>query len=228
MASDQPLPPAHDAAPDDSGPQGDRTTWVVASLALIAAGGLLWAVTRPTVAPPPPPPQWSEIAPPADSALRPWRWIVIHHSATPGGTAQGIDRYHEKVQRWDGIGYHFVIGNGQPMPLGRIEATFRWRSQQHGAHAGARTEQRPYNLDGIGICVIGDFDKTAVDPRLERRLAELCALLVEHVPTLTTASVVGHNQVPGKETACPGAKLSVEAIVAQTRMLLAQRGLPGR
>src|SRR4051812_23885745 len=79
--------------------------------------------------------RWSAIAPPPSSQMHAWRWIVIHHSAADTGDAAGIDAQHEKVNGWDGIGYHFLIGNGRPMPLGRIEGTFRWKLQREGAHA---------------------------------------------------------------------------------------------
>ena len=49
----------------------------------------------------------------------------------------------------NGLAYHFVIGNGDGMPDGEIEPTFRWREQIQGAHAGAGE----YNEQGIGIAL---------------------------------------------------------------------------
>ncbi|MFQ5589758.1 MAG: peptidoglycan-binding protein, partial [Phycisphaerae bacterium] len=49
-----------------------------------------------------------------------WTTIVIHHSATETGGASLFDRFHRK-RGWDGLGYHFVIGNGTDTPDGLIE-----------------------------------------------------------------------------------------------------------
>src|SRR5439155_15411047 len=56
---------------------------------------------------------------------RPWRWIVIHHSATPTGSAAKFDRDH-RAKGWDELGYHFVIGNGTETRNGQIEVGPRW------------------------------------------------------------------------------------------------------
>ncbi|MEZ6045526.1 MAG: hypothetical protein R3C11_08100 [Planctomycetaceae bacterium] len=64
-------------------------------------------------------------------AERDWKWIVIHHTATDKGSVESIHETHLKRRDkngnpWlSGIGYHFVIGNGQGMEDGDIEPTFR-------------------------------------------------------------------------------------------------------
>ena len=47
-----------------------------------------------------------------NKADRPWKYIVLHHSAHPSGSYDQIDGEHRKVLGYDGCGYHFVIGNG--------------------------------------------------------------------------------------------------------------------
>ncbi|MCD8350493.1 MAG: hypothetical protein LUC93_07785, partial [Planctomycetaceae bacterium] len=42
-----------------------------------------------------------------------WRNIVVHHTATERGDPVAIDRFHREVKKWEnGLGYHFLIGNG--------------------------------------------------------------------------------------------------------------------
>ncbi len=83
------------------------------------------------------------------------------------------------------------------MEDGEIEPTFRWREQLAGAHAGIGA----YNQQGIGVCLVGNFDKR---PPTSAQLASLKRL----VATLTAEygipvkQVVRHGDV--KATACPG------------------------
>lgn len=162
---------------------------------------------------------WDSIA--VKETLRPWSFIVIHHSASKKGSTSGIDKHHREVNKWDGIGYHFVIGNGRGMRLGRIEYTFRWVQQREGAHAGG--DDKRYNETGIGICVIGHFDKEQPNDFQFNRCAELCACLIESIPTLTIHSIIGHDQVPGKETKCPGEHFSVFLLQRKVALLLDER-----
>ena len=135
-------------------------------------------------------------------AARDWKHIVLHHTATSRGSVESIHEAHLKRRDkggnpWLGIGYHFVIGNGNGMPDGEIEPTFRWRQQMHGAHAGVGN----YNRQGIGIVLVGNFEKqppTAAQlmavKRLVRTLKAKYRIDAEHV--------IGHSDV--KATACPG------------------------
>lgn len=216
------------AVPESEAPPMDRGARFVAATAVFAlVAVLVWVVTRP-MAPPTQPLIWDAIAPPQSTAMHPWRFLVLHHSASRGGDAQIIDRDHVSQNGWDGIGYHFVIGNGVDMPLGRIEATFRWRQQIHGAHAGAQPAQKPYNIDGVGICLIGNYDHDALAPLAERRLIELCAQLIDRIPTLSVGRIIGHRDVPGKSTVCPGKSVDVERVRFLVRQELITRGLTVR
>lgn len=216
------------AVPAAEAPPLDRGTRLLAVFAvLVLIGVLVWVVTRPQV-PSQEPLTWNAIAPPQSTAIHPWRHIVLHHSASRGGNAQVIDRDHVNQNGWDGIGYHFVIGNGVDMPLGRIEATFRWRSQSHGAHAGALPLQKPFNTDGVGICLIGNYEQQALEPFTERRLIELCAQLIDRIPTLSVGRIIGHRDVPGKSTACPGRGIDLERIRFLVRQEMLDRGMTVR
>ena len=164
---------------------------------------------------------WAVLAPPPDQPMRPWNAIVIHHSASLHGSTASFDRDHRK-RGWDGIGYDFLIGNGIDMPEGQVDATFRWRQQREGAHAGSSPLSQPYNDLGIGICLVGNFDVNPPTAYQEQRLARLCAVLIRHVPGLSLARIIGHRDVPGKETKCPGQYLDIEHLRSVVRQQLEQ------
>ena len=164
---------------------------------------------------------WALLAPPADQPMRPWNAIVIHHSASLHGSTASFDRDHRK-RGWDGIGYHFLIGNGVDMPEGQVDATFRWHQQREGAHAGASPLAQPYNDLGIGICLVGNFDLNPPSAYQEQRLARLCAVLIRHIPGANLARIIGHREVPGKDTKCPGQYLDIEHLRALVRQQLEQ------
>jgi len=139
---------------------------------------------------------------------REWRHIVIHHSASATGSAAIFDREHREQRGWDGVGYHFVIGNGSASGDGQVEPTYRWRQQLQGAHAGVPE----YNLHGIGICLVGDFERGG--PPSPRQMASLRALVrfLQVKTGVPTCEVIGHSNV--KPTECPGRLLSVAAFRA--------------
>jgi len=156
---------------------------------------------------------WSAAADPDIAALppetavepaRPWTVIVVHHSATARGGAALFDKMH-KERGWDGVGYHFVIGNGTDTGDGAVEVTFRWREQRDGAHA------KGWNDVGIGICLVGNFENT--DPTAQQT-ASLVRLL-RHLRRrfgIPAERVVGHKAL--NPTLCPGKRFDLAAFVA--------------
>jgi hypothetical protein len=137
-----------------------------------------------------------------DAPARHWTTIVLHHSATSGGSVESIDAMHRRQKDafgnpWLGIGYHFVVGNGRSMGDGEIRPTFRWQQQLPGAHAGKRDE----NEHGIGICLIGNFD---VAPPTDKQVAAVRWL----VKTLAARYAIGRSRVVRHQdvgaTLCPG------------------------
>lgn len=127
---------------------------------------------------------------------RKWNYIVVHHSGSAAGNMEIFDRCH-KDRGWQGVGYHFVIGNGSHSKDGAVEVTFRWTQQLHGAHAGVRE----YNQHGIGICLVGDFERTYPTEPQMASLVSLVNYLQErtHIPT---HNIMLHRQI--KSTDCPG------------------------
>jgi N-acetyl-anhydromuramyl-L-alanine amidase AmpD len=145
------------------------------------------------------PPYWDSAAWRPDGPERPWRYIVIHHSATPTGSADEFDRVHRALG-WDELGYHFVIGNGTGSGNGEVEVGSRWSKQKHGAHA--RVAGHPeYNDVGIGICLVGNFDMTVPTEAQMASLARLVRYLADRYG-IPRSRIYGHGQL--KATDCPG------------------------
>ncbi len=135
---------------------------------------------------------------------RDWTSIVIHHTATDQGSVESIHEAH-LAREWLGIGYHFVIGNGNGMPDGEIAPTFRWREQLHGAHAGAEE----FNQHGIGIALVGNFEKQPPTPAQLASIKRLVAVLKSEYH-IDGEHVIGHREV--KATACPGKLFPIEQV----------------
>ncbi|HRA88896.1 MAG TPA: peptidoglycan recognition family protein [Planctomycetaceae bacterium] len=138
----------------------------------------------------------------ADISETEWTYIIVHHSATESGSVESIHADHlnrrdANGNPWLGIGYHFVIGNGQGMPDGTVQATFRWKEQIHGAHSGMSL----YNARGIGICLIGDFQQNPPSHAQIASLKQLVKVLATR-HRITPDHFMGHAAV--KPTACPG------------------------
>lgn len=146
-----------------------------------------------------------------NTAARDWKYIVIHHSATESGSVESIHRTHLKRRDaagnpWRGIGYHFIIGNGRGMDDGAIEPTFRWREQLAGAHAG----DQQYNHQGIGICLVGNFEKHRPTAAQLEALSRLIGQLTReyHIPE---KAIVRHSDI--KPTRCPGKMFPMQDIL---------------
>ena len=152
-------------------------------------------------------------APPVKSNR--WECIVVHHSATDFGGARRFDKGH-KNKGWDGLGYHFVIGNGTRSGDGQVEVTARWPAQKWGAHA--KTADNRFNEQGIGICLVGNFDLDRPTPAQLQSLARLTAHLMQTY-RIPAANVVGHRDT--KATECPGRYVNLAAVRQMATQALA-------
>lgn len=139
---------------------------------------------------------------------REWRHIVVHHSATPNGSMAIFDDAHKK-RGWEGVAYHFVIGNGNGSGDGEVEPTYRWLLQEQGAHAG----NAEYNQHGIGICLVGNFEHSPPTLRQMDSLRRLVRFLQVKIG-IPTYEVIGHGDVPPPHTDCPGRFLDMSAFRA--------------
>lgn len=164
---------------------------------------------------------WTPAAP-----LHGWKYIVLHHTASTSGSVDSIDETHQQRtdgsgNHWRGIGYHFVIGNGNGMPDGAIEPTFRWQEQSSGAHAGINE----YNRLGIGICLVGNFEESPPSPAQVAAVKRLVAALKAECG-LKTDQVLRHGDL--KATECPGQFFPFAEVAATPPELSSSHTFPQR
>jgi len=138
-------------------------------------------------------------------AERKWRYIIVHHSATDRGDAATFDRAH-KNRGWDELGYHFVIGNGTLSGNGRTEIGPRWEKQKHGAHCRIRNHPE-YNRIGVGICLVGNFNKGKPSEAQMRSLVRLVRWLMLRY-RIPKSRVLGHGML--EATDCPGKRFDFD------------------
>jgi hypothetical protein len=148
----------------------------------------------------------------------PWKYIVIHHSATPTGGAAAFDRMHRQ-KGWDELGYHFVIGNGSDTRDGAVEVGSRWPKQKHGAHA--KTPDNEFNKFGIGICLVGNFDNDRLSAAQRQSLAKLVGYLMKTY-NISASNVIAHGDT--KATDCPGRNVHIAEVRRWAAQYVADSG----
>ena len=120
--------------------------------------------------------------------------IIVHCSATPVGkdfSAETIRDWHVKGNKWDDIGYHYIVRLDGSLEYGRpIEIP--------GAHC------RGHNKSSIGICYIGGMDRHMEeweDTRTKKQTESLLSLLKVLKLFHGDAVVHGHRDFSNKS--CP-------------------------
>jgi hypothetical protein len=171
--------------------QRSRLVWGAFTLAMTTVGGLFWILQGG------PAPRLDGLALPAMVAAagptsmeavfqtrRPaeagkWQAIVIHHSGSLYGTPASIEAQH-RAMNLDGLGFHFVIGNGAGLDDGEVHVGYRWLDQLPGAHvAGPKGDW--YNRNSIGICLVGDGRRKGFSDEQIHRLTQLVSALCERL-----------------------------------------------
>jgi hypothetical protein len=101
-----------------------------------------------------------------------WNTIVIHHLGQPGGSPEFLDRSHRN-SGLSGLGYHFLIGNGNGFGDGTVHVGYRWLDQVAGAKpVGVDTSQ--WNDGTISICLVGNGNRR---PFTDQQLVHLSHLV---------------------------------------------------
>ena len=141
----------------------------------------------------------------ANTPIRNWKYICLHHSATAKGSAAKFDSWHRKRGMENGLAYHFVIGNGSITKDGEIEVGNRWKTQLHGGHV----KDDAINDIAIGICLVGDFTRTDPSEKQVTALVDLIAKLMRTYK-LPFSSVVRHQDIG--QSVCPGSRFPWQEI----------------
>lgn len=116
--------------------------------------------------------------------------IVIHHSASDRSVSAEEIRGWHLARGFSDIGYHVVIEErGNAVPGRSFEIA--------GAHA------RGFNDTSIGICVVGD-NTNPYRKWNERQVSTLRTLVAVIVATSRDIEILGHRDLPGTATLCPG------------------------
>lgn len=124
-----------------------------------------------------------------------WTSIVIHHSGSPAGDPQSLTRQHVS-QGLKGLGFHFVIGNGNGLGDGVVHVGHRWLQQLPGAHTTG-PQGNHYNQHAIGICLIGNGDRR---PFTDAQIDELVSVVkrLQREFQIPASAVLLHGDVaPG-------------------------------
>jgi hypothetical protein len=129
-----------------------------------------------------------------------WKFVIVHNSGTRQGSAKVFDYYHRHVRRMkNGLAYHFVIGNGTSTRNGQIEIGDRWIKQMRGGHVHSDY----MNTIGLGICLVGDFNRD----QPTRAQLDACEELIKYLEERCgKMQVRPHREVnpPRWATDCPG------------------------
>lgn len=124
--------------------------------------------------------------------------IVIHHAGFPDAdkdsSAEEIHKFHQEINGWAGIGYHYVIRKDGTIEQGRKPLAV-------GAHA------YQHNKNSVGICVAGNFDIGKPNREQMDSLKLLTAWLCKRykLNPMKKGVIVGHRNL--NDTKCPGDNL---------------------
>lgn len=127
--------------------------------------------------------------------------MVLHHTETGRETTwANVARHHVSGNGWPGIGYHIGVRSHND----KVTVSLLNDPAVHSYHARAVG-----NSHGLAICLTGTFvrdEPTVEEVSVLRRVVHV----VQRWATWTARPmpIVGHRDVPGNDTLCPGDKLA--------------------
>lgn len=126
-------------------------------------------------------------------------YIIVHHTGAEEKDAEQVKRYHLSLG-WRDVGYNYIIERSGRVVKGRS-------LDIPGAHCRAGD----MNRHSIGVAVIGNLDEHPPLPEQRRALVDLLRILAcGH--DIQVENILGHREVPGAATACPGRYLDMAQV----------------
>jgi len=144
------------------------------------------------------------IRPPGGLVSTRWKYIVVHDTRTPSGSAPAFDVYYRDVlDQPEGMGWHFLVRRGSTGGKELVDVGGRWGKQEDGCHVFSR-----YDREAIGIGVVGQFRSQRPTDEQVRSLVWLVRSL-QRMCGIPARNVLLHRDlVPG--AGCPGKQFPVE------------------
>jgi N-acetylmuramoyl-L-alanine amidase len=134
-----------------------------------------------------------------------WTHIIEHHTGEEEKDAAQVKRYHLSLG-WRDVGYHYIIERDGKVVKGRTGT-------------GAHCKAGGMNSKGIGIAMIGNMNNRKPTAAQYASMIELSAKLSkEH--NIPVKNILGHKEVPGASTACPGKNVNMTQVRADVQQAL--------
>ena len=130
--------------------------------------------------------------------LKKVNFIAVHHSQRKIDSIKRIRDLHIRINKWEDIGYHYLIDKKGKIHVGRSEKFI-------GAHVFG------HNKNSIGICLIGNFDE---EKQTKKQIKTLINFLKERIKQykIRKEDILGHREFSGVTKTCPGKFMDMEKI----------------
>ncbi|MTI85740.1 MAG: N-acetylmuramoyl-L-alanine amidase [Firmicutes bacterium] len=125
--------------------------------------------------------------------------IVVHHTGAEEKDAEQVKQYHLSLG-WRDIGYNYVIERSGNIVNGRPPGI-----------PGAHCRAQGMNRCSLGVAVLGNMDKHQLLPAQHQGLVTLLQKLARR-HDIPAENILGHREVPGTATACPGRFTDMQAL----------------
>ena len=122
--------------------------------------------------------------------------LVLHHTDTSRAvTPETVARYNVDSNGWAGIGYSIYVRDYK----GRCRVSLVNYPETRSYHAHAVG-----NAHGLAVVVAGNFETTQPSPAEKDALRRITRVVRRWATRRPGLPVVGHGQVHGNDTTCPG------------------------